>query len=121
MASGEQVPIETDLGRLDVVQGLDGVPSFAELRERASEQAESLQGGRLRRVAGDDRVGLRRLLRRVDDADPAVASPSSPRSRASSIVGEGSAADRPRAVELLSITLTETPYGENPRVWCAEV
>lgn len=36
MASGEQVAIETDLGRLDVVQGLDGVPSFAELRSRAS-------------------------------------------------------------------------------------
>ncbi len=33
----EQVAIETDLGRLDVVQGLDGVPSYAELRPRASE------------------------------------------------------------------------------------
>jgi hypothetical protein len=37
MASGEQVAIETDLGRLDVIQGLDGVPSFAKLRSRASE------------------------------------------------------------------------------------
>lgn len=37
MASGEQVAIETDLGRLDVVQGLDGVPPYAELRERASQ------------------------------------------------------------------------------------
>jgi hypothetical protein len=37
LASGEQVAIETDLGRLDVVQGLDGVPSYAELRSRASE------------------------------------------------------------------------------------
>jgi predicted nucleotidyltransferase len=37
LASGEQVAIETDLGRLDVVQGLEGVPSYAELRERASE------------------------------------------------------------------------------------
>jgi predicted nucleotidyltransferase len=37
MASGEQVPIETDLGRLDVVQGFEGVPSFAELRARATE------------------------------------------------------------------------------------
>jgi predicted nucleotidyltransferase len=37
MASGEQVAIETDLGRLDVVQGLEGIPSFAELRERATE------------------------------------------------------------------------------------
>lgn len=37
LAEGEQVPIETDLGRLDVVQGLDGVPSYEELRRRASE------------------------------------------------------------------------------------
>lgn len=37
LAGGEQVAIETDLGRLDVVQGLDGVPSFEELRSRARE------------------------------------------------------------------------------------
>jgi predicted nucleotidyltransferase len=37
LTSGEQVAIETDLGRLDVVQGLDGVPSYEELRSRASE------------------------------------------------------------------------------------
>lgn len=37
LAGGEQVAIETDLGRLDIVQGLDGVPSFEELRSRASE------------------------------------------------------------------------------------
>jgi predicted nucleotidyltransferase len=37
LASGEQVAIETDLGRLDVVQGLDGVPSYADLSSRASE------------------------------------------------------------------------------------
>ncbi len=36
LATGEQVPIETDLGRLDVVQGLDGVPSYEELRSRAT-------------------------------------------------------------------------------------
>jgi predicted nucleotidyltransferase len=41
LASGEQVPIETDLGRLDVVQGLDGIPSYEELRSRAT-QAEIL-------------------------------------------------------------------------------
>jgi predicted nucleotidyltransferase len=35
LAGGAQVAIETDLGRLDVVQGLDGVPSFEELRSRA--------------------------------------------------------------------------------------
>ena len=37
MASGEQVAIETNLGRLDVVQGLEGIPSFTELRARATE------------------------------------------------------------------------------------
>lgn len=37
LATGEQVAIETNLGRLDVVQGLDGVPAYEELRERATE------------------------------------------------------------------------------------
>lgn len=37
LASGEQVAIETDLGRLDIVQGLEGVPPYEELRSRASE------------------------------------------------------------------------------------
>jgi predicted nucleotidyltransferase len=37
LASGEHVAIETDLGRLDIVQGLDGVPSYVDLRSRASE------------------------------------------------------------------------------------
>lgn len=36
LASGEQVAIETDLGRLDVVQGLDGIPSYEDLRARAT-------------------------------------------------------------------------------------
>jgi predicted nucleotidyltransferase len=37
LAEGDQVAIETDLGRLDVVQGLDGVPDFEVLRSRAVE------------------------------------------------------------------------------------
>jgi predicted nucleotidyltransferase len=37
LAGGEQVPIETDLGRLDVVQGLDGIPDYEDLREQATE------------------------------------------------------------------------------------
>lgn len=37
LASGDQVAIESDLGRLDVVQGLEGVPSFEDLRSRAIE------------------------------------------------------------------------------------
>lgn len=39
LADGEQVAIETDLGRLDVVQGLEGVPPYEELRARATEVA----------------------------------------------------------------------------------
>lgn len=35
LASGDRVAIETALGLLDVVQGLDGVPPYAELRESA--------------------------------------------------------------------------------------
>jgi predicted nucleotidyltransferase len=37
LASGEQVAIETDLGCLDVVQGLEGVPDYEELCSRASD------------------------------------------------------------------------------------
>lgn len=37
LAGGEQVPIETDLGRLDVIQGLDGVPAYDDLRAQATE------------------------------------------------------------------------------------
>lgn len=37
LAEGNQVAIETDLGRLDVVQGLEGVPPYEELRSRATE------------------------------------------------------------------------------------
>jgi predicted nucleotidyltransferase len=37
LASGEQIAIETDLGRLDVVQGLAGVPSYADLHSRATD------------------------------------------------------------------------------------
>jgi predicted nucleotidyltransferase len=37
VAGGERVAIETELGLLDVVQGLDGVPPYAELRGSAVE------------------------------------------------------------------------------------
>jgi len=37
LASGERVAIETELGLLDVVQGLAGVPSYDELRPSAIE------------------------------------------------------------------------------------
>jgi predicted nucleotidyltransferase len=37
LASGERAAIETELGQLDVVQGLDGVPAYNELRAKATE------------------------------------------------------------------------------------
>lgn len=37
LATGERVAVETELGLLDVVQGLDGVPSYEELRASAVE------------------------------------------------------------------------------------
>jgi len=36
IASGKRTAIETELGQLDVVQGLDGVPNYEELRARAT-------------------------------------------------------------------------------------
>lgn len=37
LASGERIAIETDLGQLDIVQGLDGVPTYEDLRARATD------------------------------------------------------------------------------------
>jgi hypothetical protein len=65
LASGEQVAIETDLGRLDVVQGLDGVPSYADLRSRASE-AEIL-GVAVAVCSIDDLKGMKRAAGRIRD------------------------------------------------------
>jgi predicted nucleotidyltransferase len=65
LAAGEQVAIETDLGRLDVVQGLDGVPAYAELRERASE-AEVL-GVKVAVCSVEDLRGMKRAAGRSRD------------------------------------------------------
>jgi predicted nucleotidyltransferase len=65
LAEGEQVAIETDLGRLDVVQGLDGVPSYAELRPRAGE-AEIL-GVTVPVCSVDDLKAMKRAAGRTRD------------------------------------------------------
>lgn len=65
LASGEQVAIETDLGRLDVVQGLDGVPSFAELRSRAA-KAEIL-GTEVWVCSKDDLMAMKKAAGRTRD------------------------------------------------------
>lgn len=65
LASGKQVAIETELGRLDVVQGLDGVPGYDELRSRATE-AEIL-GVRVAVCALDDLKAMKRAAGRTRD------------------------------------------------------
>jgi predicted nucleotidyltransferase len=65
LASGEQVAIETDLGRLDVVQGLDGVPSYEQLRSRAIE-AEIL-GVTVAVCSVDDLKAMKRAAGRTRD------------------------------------------------------
>jgi hypothetical protein len=65
LASGEHVAIETDLGRLDVVQGLDGVPSYADLRSRATD-AEIL-GVAVAVCSIEDLKGMKRAAGRTRD------------------------------------------------------
>jgi predicted nucleotidyltransferase len=76
LADGDQVAIETDLGRLDVVQGLEGVPSFDDLRSRAAE-AEIL-GSRVWVCSREDlramktAAGRTRDLADLEDLDAAA-------------------------------------------------
>jgi predicted nucleotidyltransferase len=65
LASGEQVAIETDLGRLDVVQGLDGVPGFEELRSRAA--AAEILGTTIWVCSRDDLKAMKRAAGRTRD------------------------------------------------------
>lgn len=65
LAGGEQMAIDTDLGRLDIVQGLDGVPSFDELRSRASD-AEVL-GVNVAVCSADDLRAMKRAAGRGQD------------------------------------------------------
>lgn len=65
LADGDQVAIETDLGRLDVVQGLDGVPDFEDLRSRAAE-AEIL-GSTVWVCSRDDLRAMKRAAGRTRD------------------------------------------------------
>lgn len=65
LASGEQVAIETKLGRLDVVQGLDGVPSFEELRSRATRV--EIFGAEVWVCSRDDLKAMKRAAGRTRD------------------------------------------------------
>lgn len=65
LASGERVAIETELGQLDVVQGLDGVPTYDELRTGATE-AEVL-GIRVLVCSFEDLKTMKRAAGRTRD------------------------------------------------------
>lgn len=65
LANGQQMAIDTDLGRLDIVQGLEGVPNFEELRGRASE-AEVL-GVKVAVCSVDDLRAMKRAAGRGQD------------------------------------------------------
>jgi predicted nucleotidyltransferase len=65
LASGERVAIETELGQLDVVQGLDGVPTYDELRAEATE-AEVL-GIRVLVCSFEDLKAMKRAAGRTRD------------------------------------------------------
>jgi predicted nucleotidyltransferase len=65
LARGNQVHIDTRLGPLDVVQGLAGVPSFHELRERA-ERVE-IAGVDVSVCSLDDLLAMKRAAGRTRD------------------------------------------------------
>jgi predicted nucleotidyltransferase len=65
MAEGGQVAIETNLGRLDVVQGLEGIPTYAELRARASEV--EILGVTVAVCSIDDLIAMKRAAGRTRD------------------------------------------------------
>jgi predicted nucleotidyltransferase len=65
LASGERVAIETDLGRLDVVQGLDGMPGFVDLRSRSVET--EILGVRVAVCAIEDLKAMKRVAGRTRD------------------------------------------------------
>lgn len=65
LAEGEQVAIETDLGRLDIVQGLDGVPSYEELRPRSTEAG--ILGVTVAVCSVDDLKAMKRAAGRTRD------------------------------------------------------
>jgi predicted nucleotidyltransferase len=65
IAAGEQVAIETDLGRLDIVQGLDGIPPYDELNTRST-KAEIL-GVEVAVCSIDDLKAMKRAAGRTRD------------------------------------------------------
>lgn len=65
LSEGERVVIETELGPLDVVQGLPGVPAYARLLDAASEV--ELVGVRVPVCGLDDLLAMKRAAGRTRD------------------------------------------------------
>lgn len=65
LIGGERVLIETDLGPLDVIQGLDGIPPYAELRARAVEV--EIGGVRVAVCSLEDLRAMKRAAGRTRD------------------------------------------------------
>jgi predicted nucleotidyltransferase len=65
LASGDRVAIETEFGLVDVVQGLDGVPIFEELRSRATET--EILGVRVAVCSIEDLKTMKRAAGRTRD------------------------------------------------------
>jgi predicted nucleotidyltransferase len=65
LADGERVLIETELGPLDVVQGLPGVPSFATLDARAV--TIRLGGAQVKVCAREDLLAMKKAAGRTRD------------------------------------------------------
>jgi hypothetical protein len=60
-----EVAVETDLGRLDVVQGLEGVPSYEKLRSRSGEA--KILGVTVAVCSLDDLKSMKRTAGRTRD------------------------------------------------------
>jgi predicted nucleotidyltransferase len=65
LLGGERVLIDTDLGPLDVIQGLDGIPPYAELRSRAVEV--ELAGVKVAVCSLEDLRAMKRAAGRTRD------------------------------------------------------
>jgi predicted nucleotidyltransferase len=65
LAAGERVQIDTQLGRLDVVQGLPGVPAYEELRVRATDT--EILGVRIAVCSLEDLRAMKRAAGRTRD------------------------------------------------------
>jgi predicted nucleotidyltransferase len=67
LRTGDRTLVQTDLGRIDVLQGLPQVPAFAKLDERASEV--DIDGLVVKVCSLDDLLAMKRASARPRDRD----------------------------------------------------